>query len=575
MQENSHYFSLVLHAHQPYVLHHGTWPHGTDWLLEAAVETYLPVLSMLRRLLADGIPLRANLSITPVLLEQLADTGFRAELPNYIERKISSAQEDFAFFQQAGEFHLAELAQHWKLVFQRLKDEVAFSGGDLVAGFRQAEEAGCISLMTSAATHCYAPLVGTDESLRAQFRTAVDTHRQHLGRQPRGIWLPECGYRPAGTWRYPVPHANLATQPVQQRMGVEQALAEAGLRYTFVDSHLVDDADPAPAYAGDESAQTLAARIYQAHTVADSQVAVFARDPRSAFQVWSPQFGYPGDFEYLDFHKKRWPGGHRYWRVTGESTGIDEKLPYQPAAAAERCLAHAKHFVALLSETLRATSTGAESNVLCAPFDLELFGHWWHEGLQFLEHVARELAAAPDAVQPVTCSQYLRQYPPQSALRMREGSWGSGGDSSVWLNGETAASLAEVYAAELAVRAASGKAAWTDNGTGERIARQLCRELLLMQSSDWPTLVTTGAARDYAERRFEEHRTSFAAVLELWQDFLLRGADPAALDAVLLPLETRDAVFPDLKPAYWQASKSVDASAAGLLRRNGAAEGTS
>jgi len=30
-------FSLVLHSHIPYVLAHGSWPHGMDWLFSEVV----------------------------------------------------------------------------------------------------------------------------------------------------------------------------------------------------------------------------------------------------------------------------------------------------------------------------------------------------------------------------------------------------------------------------------------------------------------------------------------------------------------------------------------------------------
>ena len=35
---------LVLHGHLPDVLGHGSWPHGANWLYEAAAETYVPFL---------------------------------------------------------------------------------------------------------------------------------------------------------------------------------------------------------------------------------------------------------------------------------------------------------------------------------------------------------------------------------------------------------------------------------------------------------------------------------------------------------------------------------------------------
>ncbi|SEC26294.1 glycoside hydrolase family 57 protein [Terriglobus roseus] len=553
------FFSFVLHAHLPYVLHHGTWPHGLEWLLEAAAETYLPLLRTARHLHAESIPLCLNVSVSPVLLEQLAHPDFLAELPNYLQRKITSAREDAAFFEQADEQHLLYLAQHWERFFQDALDDLNALGGDLIAGFRQAEATGSMHLLTSAATHGYAPLLGTDESIRGQFQTAVRAHQRHLGTVPQGVWLPECGYRPAGLWRFPVaPAGDAKIEPARARVGVETALAEAGLRFTFVDTHLVEGAEKLPPAdrAGKPVAitpTTDAKSLYRPYRIDASDVAVFARDPLTAVQVWSAQNGYPGDFHYLDFHKKRWPGGHRYWRVTGAGLGMESKEPYYPEAAMERSRAHAEHFVEMVAETLRSQPTvDGTPPLMCAPFDLELFGHWWHEGMLFLENVARVLADGKHGVRPTTCAAYLEEFGTDGRIRMPEGSWGANGDNSVWLNGDTTSLLARMYAAELSVRAASRQAAWTDGGTGERIARQMCRELLLMESSDWPTLITTGAARDYAEKRFAYHAESFSATHAAWESFLANGSLAETDAARLAEMEAEDCLFADLKTSAWQ-----------------------
>ncbi len=545
-------FTFVLHAHQPLVLHHGTWPHGLEWLLEAATETYLPLLRTIRRLSSEGIPFCANVSLSPVLLEQLAHPDFRSELPHYLQRKILSATEDAAFFQQAGEHHLLHLARHWERTFREALVEFEEWDGNLLAGFRAAEESGAIRLMTSAATHGYAPLIGTDGSLRGQFQTAVRAHEEHFGSRPTGVWLPECGYRPAGAWQPPVaPFGGSGPLPLE-RIGVETALADAGLRFTVVDSHLVSDAESLSMRT--PATELSPSSMYRPHNIENSGVAVFARDPRSAFQVWSARFGYPGDFAYLDFHKKRWPGGHRYWRVTGAELGMEAKQHYYPESAEERTLAHADHFAGLIADTLLAQGgTGDVPPMLCAPFDLELFGHWWHEGILFLEQVARTLATGRHGVQPMTCDAYLEQYGAADCIRMHEGSWGSGGDNSVWLNTETEWLLSQMYAAESAVDAASHCEAWKDGGIGERIARQMCRELLLMEASDWPTLITTGAARDYAERRFNEHAQSFQAMETVWATYLSSHSIDAGAEAVLHEAEQRDGIFSEIDPADWRA----------------------
>ena len=107
------FLALTLHAHLPYVVNHGTWPHGIEWLHEAAAETYLPLLRVLGRLEADGIGLHCNLNLSPILMEQLAHPVFKAEFPKYVQRKIIAAREDEAYFTSAGELHFAETARFW------------------------------------------------------------------------------------------------------------------------------------------------------------------------------------------------------------------------------------------------------------------------------------------------------------------------------------------------------------------------------------------------------------------------------------------------------------------------------
>ena len=71
------YATLVLHSHLPYVLSHGKWPHGTDWLCEAAAETYLPILRILNELVSEGYRPKLTIGLSPVLCEQLADSSFK------------------------------------------------------------------------------------------------------------------------------------------------------------------------------------------------------------------------------------------------------------------------------------------------------------------------------------------------------------------------------------------------------------------------------------------------------------------------------------------------------------------
>src|SRR5205807_7671391 len=88
---NSEYVTITLHSHLPYVVNHGTWPHGLEWLSEAAAETYIPLLRVFAELEREGLALKANINLSPILLEQLAHPVFKDEFPKYLQRKITAA----------------------------------------------------------------------------------------------------------------------------------------------------------------------------------------------------------------------------------------------------------------------------------------------------------------------------------------------------------------------------------------------------------------------------------------------------------------------------------------------------
>jgi 1,4-alpha-glucan branching enzyme len=542
------FLALTLHAHLPYVINHGTWPHGLEWLLETAAETYLPLLRVLGNLERDGVPANLNINLSPILLEQLAHPVFIAEFPRYVGRKIVAAREDEAFFIQAGEVHLAETARFWHRFFTTALDDFKALDGKIVEGFRHFNDSGMIEILTSGATHGYMPLLGTDESVRAQVRTAVETHVRHLGRTPRGIWAPECGYRPAGPWNYPVLQSG-SNEPLPgfDRIGVEQAISESSIDYFFVDTHSVEEAERITLISEQR-------RFYQPYYVEGderSSATVFPRDPRTAAQVWSSDLGYPADPNYLDFHKKRFPGGHRYWRVTGRHVDIADKQPYRPEQAAERIQSHADHFVHLVYEALQPGFNEQAPPILSAPFDAELFGHWWFEGVQWLEAVCRTLHEHNTRIAAITCSQYLDLYPRAGSIAMREGSWGAGGNNQVWMNADTSWTYSHIYPAEVFTREVCSEGKWRDSALGLRIVQQLCRELLLLESSDWQSLITTGAARDYAEMRFLTHNDQFLELKAIWQAFEADGVLNEHMTTRLAEIERRDHIFPNIDPSLW------------------------
>lgn len=568
------FLAFILHAHLPYVVNHGTWPHGIEWLHEAAAETYLPLLRVLGNLERDDVPANFNISLSPILLEQLAHPYFIAEFPKYLTRKIVAAREDEAYFIQSGDAHLAETSRFWGRFFSTALDDFKALGGDIIRGFRHFSDVGMIEIITCGATHGYMPLLGTDESVRAQVRTGLSSHERHLGSRPRGIWVPECGYRPAGLWEYPVLDVGSSeARPGFERIGIEQVLSESSLEYFFVDTHLVEESYrvSSPYSSGTvrlkrasqvgQSTPRVARSVYQPYYVdgpydRGQPVSVFPRDPSTGFQVWSGDTGYPGDANYLDFHKKRFPGGHRYWQVTGPRVDIGDKLVYWPQQAAERVKEHANHFVHLVYETLQSNFNDHIPPVLCAPFDAELFGHWWFEGAMWLEAVCRTIHTQETGLATITCTEYLERYPRAEFIAMPEGSWGAEGSHQVWMNPDTSWTYSHIYPAEIYLRELCTAGKWRQSELGERIVQQLCRELLLIESSDWQFLITTGAARDYGEMRFLTHNDQFLELRGIWEAFEHDGQLNAHMMTRLSEIEQRDNIFPDIDPGHWASEAS-------------------
>ncbi len=560
------YWALVLHSHIPYVLTHGRSPHGTDWLVEAAAECYLPLWERTHRLLQQGIPARYTISFTPILQEQLASPAFRTEMAGYLQFKQEASRADMQAFRQQGIRWQAGLAYFWQAFYERQQALLNALNDDLLMGFRQLQDAEAIEVITSAATHGYLPLIGTDECVRAQVLLGVQTYERYFGRAPRGFWLPECAYRPAYRWAPPVARELI---PPRERAGIEQFLSEAGVQYFFVDTHMLRGGEPLGTYLARFPALAQlfkqAQRAYQGERAerspyraywvpAPAPLAVFARDPQTTLQVWSGEHGYPGDARYLEFHKQHYPGRLRYWRVSENKGDLASKQPYEPYAAFEAVQAHADHFVGLLKQVLgdHRARTG-EPGVLVSMYDTELFGHWWFEGPEWLAAVIQRIAGDPD-IEMLTGSQVLERLPPDETVLLPEGSWGEGGFHFIWLNEQTAWVWEQLYRAE--VRFLQLLEAYGGSTPLQPYLQQLVRELLLMQASDWTFLITTGAARDYAERRFHDHQQRFEAIATLMEQQAAGKEPDARLLALYNDSRQREPIFNPLPLTLWRPSRN-------------------
>ena len=520
-------FSLMLHSHIPYCRKSGVWPAGEEWLFEAMNETYIPLLMVLRQFQVDHIRPRLMIGVVPVLAEQLADEYMKARFCQYMEDKVARARWDVGRFRD--DPARRTIARYWLDLFQRhyhaYSDEFY---RDILGTLKWLQDEGLIEVLTSAATHGLLPLMERDSSIYAQVRIGVETYRAHFSRNPRGFWLPECGYCP-GQW---------SAEEGRMRKGIDEWLADEGIEYFFVESHGLNGAELVQNLFH-ESAPTTD-RPYRL----SSGVAVFARNEATGRQVWSATSGYPGDPNYLEFHWKDPASGLRYWRVTGK----DQKEFYDPDQALERVDAHADHFVSLLEqERDRAGQNVFEAPpVFVSPYDCELFGHWWHEGTLWIDRLFRKLTREKQVV-CMSLGDYLDRYGRTlSTIRMESSTWGMEGDFTVWRNEEHGwiwpyinGSSKEAEETLLLL----GKKGGRVDDRGRRILRQLVRELLLLQGSDWPFLLFTDQAKEYANQRFHHHHQRFHRLLWAAKDM----ADRRRLsDEDLQGMEDIDHVWPDI-----------------------------
>jgi 1,4-alpha-glucan branching enzyme len=538
-------FVLTLHGHLPYVLQHGRWPHGSVWLCEAAFDSYLPLIEALQALEREKIPAPITLGITPVLANQLAHPAFVSEFEAYMARRIEGAAGAPAQLSATGDAQLVPIARFWHDRLTRLLALFRSLGGDLVGAFRGFEDRGRIELISSAATHGFLPLLARDESIRLQLAVGVAEHKRLFGRAPTGCWLPECAYRPGGPW------GPAGARPQAYRAGTDEHLAAAGYRYFFVDTHLVragealgyPDVDAIPVTG--ERTPYVAYRVASAKRRAHDLFAL-VRDPKASSQVWSRAQGYPGDEWYLEFHKIRWPDGLRLWRVTGSGVDLGGKQPYDPGAAGNSARNHAEHFAGVLRETAKRIEAQkparAPQPVVTAPFDAELFGHWWFEGVDFVEQLYRQLAR--NGVRPVTARQHIggeADGKSRPTIQLTEGSWGKNGDFSMWLNEQTSWTWKRLWALEEAYWAVAAKA--LGGGPKPRaVLAQATRSMLLAQSSDWQFIISTGEAADYANQRFDEHCGQAEDLVRVLGSGKIDDATMQRVEA----LGAQDSIFPNV-----------------------------
>jgi 1,4-alpha-glucan branching enzyme len=518
--------AIVLHAHLPFVRHpeHERFLEE-DWLFEAITETYVPLLRMMQRLVNNGVPFKLTMSLTPTLCAMLQDELLRQRYVQHVDLLIDLTASERK--RNHNHLKLRELAEFYFDMFSETRrffvDEWKC---DLLAAFRQLRETGALEIIACAATHGLLPLIEQQsrEAARAQVLIGRDVYVDLFDVDPTGFWLPECAYA----------------------SGLETILQEANVRWFILDAHGLLFGNPGPRRA-----------IY-APCYTPAGPAAFARDRDSSRQVWSAEEGYPGDPAYREFyrdvgfdlplehlgpiaHDNRKFSGVKYHRITGKKV---EKELYDRAAAEKAADAHANHFLEQRSSQIRQLAALDVDPIVVAPFDAELFGHWWFEGPRFLELFIRKAATGQADFRLTTPSEYLAAHPTQQTIEPAASTWGDKGHLDVWLDQSNSWIYPHLHGSALRMSKLARAHVNDSSVITDRVLKQLARELLLAQSSDWAFLMRSGTAREYATKRTTDHLVRFN---RLHDQFAADYVD----EEFLADCEWRDNLFPNLNWRYY------------------------
>jgi 1,4-alpha-glucan branching enzyme len=475
------HLAVHLHAHLPYIRHpeHERFLEE-KWLFDAIVETYVPLLLRFDRLHSEGVPFRLSMTLSPTLLSMFADNLLQERFSHHLDRQLELCARERD--RTADDPRFQPIVEMYQRRLSDVLETLSRYAGNLANGFLRFADGGHLELVTCGVTHGFLPHMQlVPGAVQRQLGMAVEAHERYLGRKPDGVWLPECAYYP----------------------GLEEELLRAGLLYFFVDAHALHLGNPR------------SLRGVHSHVYLPNGVAAFGRDVDSSKQVWSAQEGYPGDGLYRDFYRDigfdlpleyvgpyihdeniRILTGFKYYAITGET---ELKQSYQPSAAEARAREHAYHFVWCREQQLQHLAQHLDrSPLIVAPYDAELFGHWWFEGPDFLYWMFKA-AAVNRKLEAIAAKDYLVRYPSAQVVVPNASTWGDGGYNRVWIN-----ALNEWIYPHLNHAARRVEEIETMNG-GTDLVQQLRRDLVMAQASDWAFIMTTGTSPGYAAERTITH----------------------------------------------------------------------
>jgi 1,4-alpha-glucan branching enzyme len=507
------------------------------WFFETISETWLPLLAVFDRLDRDRIPFRLSIALSPVLGFMLSDEVLVSRYLEYTDRQIEFGAQELE--RTAGNPRLYALARQYydQIVEKRILFTERYEKNILrVLDFYQKK--GRLEILTTAATHPFLPLYAPfPEAVQAQMEVAISSHRHFFGRNPQGFWLPELGWSPeldeylrSYNFSYTVidTHGALLGKSGGRNRAQTSGCPSGSCGTAYFPAASPGGANPWEAAGGNLPGGVRRGSFYPVKT--PSQILVLIRDYHAYRELFEPEGiclspGYRDYSEDAGYELKRellepflgengirMPTGFKYY---ARSRPFSKKGLYDAGKARDQAGIHARQF---LDNRLRllgqAETLMSETPISLCAFEADSFGRFWHEGPAFLETLFRE-GAGREGLQFMNPQEYLfKQDIPQMETVMPEfSSWGTNGYAEMWLDSSNDWMYRHVIRSldrmvELAERFPN------DSGLKERALNQAAREILLVQSSDWPRMLYSQESPDFARNQIEAGLRNFTTIYE-------------------------------------------------------------
>ncbi len=496
-------YFLILHAHLPFIKH----PEDENfleelWFYEALSETYIPLLKFLQKIKKENLNFKINISLSPTLLSMLDDNLLKNRFISFLEKRIKLSEKEI--IRTKNNPKLNELAKfYYKFFSDTLKIYTDELQTNIIEKFKKFYQEDIIELFTTSATHAFLPFFEFQPDLvNAQIKIGLKTFQYYFGFSPEGIWIPECGYYD----------------------GLDNILLKNNIKYTIVDSHAFLFGKPKP--------------ITSIYLPVKTQkgLTLFARDMNLSELIWNAQTGYPGNEYYREFHKDlsselsyeelkpcTHPAGFRmntsikYYRISDKNS--DNKKLYDIKKAQFQTKIDAEDYISKLKTIAEDLISYINiPPVIVTPFDAELFGHWWFEGIDFIYEFAKKLNNNTQLLCTSKLSDYIKKFPPVLNCEPSPSSWGLNGYNEMWLNNRTDWIYPLVHqTGDFYLNLISNISTSSLNKVQEKIILQMGKELLLAQSSDWPFIIRSQTTTKYATFRVKDHIANFYKLYNMYK----------------------------------------------------------